>query len=84
MTFGEIASRFEQPFGNASQVEFSSLTRETDESLEQSADRVIETAQRALGQEFLGMFYRNRPFFVLLLVDNPPLSLDEAVRRVKT
>lgn len=53
MTFVEIASRFKQRFGKgtlqaASQVEFSSMTQEIDESLEQWADRVNETAQRAL------------------------------------
>ena len=59
MTFVEIASRFEQRFGKgilqaASQVDFISMTQEIDESLEQWADRVIETAQRALGARVPG------------------------------
>ena len=68
MTFVEIASRFEQRFGKGtlqatSQVEFSFMTQEIDESLEQWADRVIETAQHAL--ESLGRFFRNRQSYVL-------------------
>ena len=50
----QIASRFYKRFGEgtfqaASQVEFSSMTQETDESLKQWADRVIEIAHRAFG-----------------------------------
>ena len=58
MTFVERASPFEQRFGKGtlqvSQVEFSSMTQEIDESLEQCADRVIETVQRALGTRVPG------------------------------
>ena len=63
MTFGKITSRFEQPFGNASQVEFSYLTQETDESLEQWADRFIETAQRALGARVPGQVLQEQAVF---------------------
>lgn len=46
MSFGELASRFEQRFGKgtlraASKVEFNVMTKGSEESLEQWGDRVI-------------------------------------------
>uniref|UniRef100_K1PX51 Uncharacterized protein n=1 Tax=Magallana gigas TaxID=29159 RepID=K1PX51_MAGGI len=100
MSFGELALRFEQRFGKgtlqaASQVEFNAMTQGSEESLEQWGDRVMEVAQRALGARVPGQVLQEQavlrfamrcqdPRAGRKLIDNPPLTVDEAVRRVKT
>lgn len=100
MSFGELASRFEQRFGKgtlqaASQVEFNAMTLGSEESLEQWGDRVMEVAQRALGARVPGQVLQEQadlrfamgcqdPRAGRKLIDNPPITVDEAVRRVKT
>lgn len=59
MTFHEITARFKQRFSKgtlqaASQVEFNSMIQAAKESLEQWGDRVMETAQCALGARVPG------------------------------
>ena len=71
------------------------MTQEIDESLEQWSDRVIETAQRAHGARVPGQVLQEQTVLRFAmgcqdtragrsLIDTPPISLDEAVRCVKT
>lgn len=66
MSFGELASRFEQRFKKSRlqaefQVEFNAITQGYEESLEQWGHRVIEVAQRTLRARVPGQVLQEQP-----------------------
>ena len=100
LNFKEVVLRMEERFGKtslraASQLEFSSIAQRTDETIEQWGDRVMDTAQKAFGGGTSPEIFQEQLIvrFALgcsdgeagqQLINNPPCTLTEAIKRVKT
>ncbi|XP_062570193.1 uncharacterized protein LOC134232248 [Saccostrea cucullata] len=79
----------------ASQLEFNSICQRADEAIEQWGDRVMDTAQKAIGGGTSPEVFQEQIVvrFALgcndgeagqQLINNPPGTLEEAIKRVKT
>lgn len=100
LSFREVVLRMEERFGKsslraASQLEFSSIAQKPEETIEQWADRVMDTAQKAFGSGTSPEIFQEQLIvrFALgcsdgeagqQLINNPPCTLAEAIKRVKT
>lgn len=100
LIFQEVILRLEERFGKtflraASQLEFNSITQKPEEPIEQWGNRVMDLAQKAFGGGTSPEIFQEQLImrFALgcvdceagqQLIDRPPDTLEEAIKRVKT